>query len=271
MGQGESVSDQEITKFKSTVGNQLLDLTREYIDSCKTLTDEYKSCKPFYYIASTNAKGKIRNCTTECAPVMQEKFNHMLEQGRDYGREWPFYAEIHPSSDSKGYVVPLRGSTSFFLSAPQFRSQYTIQLVHDNYYSYGNLLEWNDSMENIMFEFANIATTTKIKLSFVDATIDEKDHITVIKLLDQHKHPIDFPLQQQVVRYNPKADVYQQDEWEIILTINRPKDLEYPNLLAPSLPQNDIVPNLPPQPSLYSGHVVSRQPYRRYFPLRFYK
>jgi hypothetical protein len=268
MGQVDSKIESQI--FNSTVGSQIYGLTRDYVDSCHTLTDEYKLCKPFYYFVTADAKGQVRNCTGDCVISMQQQFDAMLMNGQRFGQQWPFFAQIKRSSDLKEYIVPLRYSISFLLKGPKFRQFHRVRINADvpeddrDDVKVGDKIDWHPAIHDIMYQFANHATTTRIVLSFTDPTIiDKRDIVVVTKLLDSKNQEIDFPLDQQ--RISPDDDEPEEhpDDWYIALTISRPRNLPLPGLVVPRLPEDDMIPNLPAQAPLYGNQVIRRPPYRR--------
>lgn len=272
MGQIDSKSEPQ--SFKSTVGNQIYDLTRDYIDSCATLTDEYRLCKPFYYFVTAAANGQIRNCTGDCVRAMQEKFNTMLTNGQKFGTQWPFFAQIRRASDSKEYIVPLKYNISFTLHGPDFRQRHRVYINVPRDDRYIGILDmkalenpdkifWNSEIQDIMYQFANQTQTTEIVTFFTDPTIKKDDTVVVTKLLDSKNQEIDFPLDRQ--RITPERDDpdHYPDDWYITLTIVRPQNLPLPQLTTPRLLDDDIVPDLPAQVPLYANRVVRRPLYRR--------
>lgn len=146
----------------------------------------------------------------------------------------------------------------FFLRGAALEKDLQVQFVTNK----AKKLKWPESISQIMYQFANQAnqaTSTKIRLTFINRTIDKKDQVVVTKLLDQNHQIIDFPLDNQKVEYEPNIFPH---HWHITLLIQRPQNLPLPLLAISALPRNDIIPSLPVSAPLYSGQVVPRRPYR---------
>jgi hypothetical protein len=205
--------------------------------------------------------------------MMQQKFDAMLINGRDSGRQWPFYAQIIRYSDGRKYKVPLRYSISFLLRGlDEFEEYHQVRILNDarkddNRKDDNNKIVWQPTIHNIMYQFANQALTTQISLTFTDHTINKYDTIRVTKLLDLENQEVDFPLHEQIVvplfpELPDEDSENNPGEWHVTLTIERPY-YYFPLLAVPRLPEDNIVPPLPKRAPLYAKKVVSRPPYRR--------